>query len=941
MSKRFLVVFLSLGMVFTHVTAFSSGDEVQKEVQDKLSPWSRISQMCSIEKVDGRLEVRLKDNSEAIRLGVGVLKHIVANSLRKDLDLSAGDVKSLIDTHCGKFISSGAFRDLYWQSLSKRGGSFYMPAVNGKGEEVMLKFSRVADDELRMEENTVPIKDGFVLVEVMDRLDPEKVVVGSESMDLEEGAFTGAMNTANLKEVGISAVLVGHSETRSNRRGMEDTDPIVNSKIKAAVGNLEVTLCCGEPLYVRKDGRHKEFVISQLRADLRGISAEDFKSTVRAIAYEPIWAIGTGEKASPEQAQEMCYSIRELIREMYGSEIADDITIQYGGSIKPDNALSILSQPDVDGALIGGAALIAETFVDVAEIAENIRGKARPILISANWKASVKEKRDTPEEFFMQISGLNPTGIDIRIFTPAVMTVDVDNLFRKGIFYANPPKVREGIIVGVGNYGLEEGANTGIINADHIAEAGIGYALVGHSETRDSVGLKGDSAVRINRKIRAADGKFKVILCCGEPVAVRDNGKHEEYIVSQLEKDLYGITKEQFDRTVVAIAYEPIWAIGTGKKASSEQAQEMCRVIREFVRSKYGDSTADVLRIQYGGSVTPENAGEILSQPDIDGALIGGAALRAESFARIVSIAEGIKGKPRALLVAGNWKANVPGPGKGERDGAEEFMWRLEAENVNNTDVALFVNSAIATSVKSVLSGNMSDDYLFEGHLWECMFKSGLKMKELEETLAEVKETKPNSLILYADEMIDKGAVLDLADTIKSAKVKESGILKNASVILFAEKRGKTEPEVLAVKRMIELADDTIEVTIADRTDLNGNISDEAGEIKALKNLASQKLSRSTGLSPEKDQFLGVFKGPNEDMHVIPEISSSLELPVVIFGKMNGIYSFAEALEKALSIRYSKTPSRWFAYLDPVKLLSVEKLRQDFEMYVSEILIKA
>jgi triosephosphate isomerase len=164
-----------------------------------------------------------------------------------------------------------------------------------------------------------------------------------------------------LAKLGCGYVVVGHSERREHH---QESDEVVNSKVLAAYRNgITPILCGGEPLDVRRQGGHVAHVTAQLRAALAGVSAEQARSIV--VAYEPVWAIGTGEVASPQDAQEVCAELRTTLAEVYTGDLADGVRIQYGGSVKADNAAAIMAQPDVDGALVGGASLSVEDFAAI------------------------------------------------------------------------------------------------------------------------------------------------------------------------------------------------------------------------------------------------------------------------------------------------------------------------------------------------------------------------------------------------------------------------------------------------------------------------------------------------------------------------------------------------------------------------------------------------
>lgn len=177
----------------------------------------------------------------------------------------------------------------------------------------------------------------------------------------ESGAYTGEISGDMLVSIGVDTVILGHSERRAY---FGETDEILEKKVKAALAkNLRVMFCFGEELADRKSGNHFKVVESQIKNALFSLDANAWSSII--LAYEPVWAIGTGETASADQAQEMHAFIRKTITEAYNAEIANNVSILYGGSVKPANAEEIFSKPDVDGGLIGGAALVADNFVDI------------------------------------------------------------------------------------------------------------------------------------------------------------------------------------------------------------------------------------------------------------------------------------------------------------------------------------------------------------------------------------------------------------------------------------------------------------------------------------------------------------------------------------------------------------------------------------------------
>ena len=193
-----------------------------------------------------------------------------------------------------------------------------------------------------------------------------RVSVGAENLFYEpSGAYTGEVSAEMLKDLGVKYVIIGHSE---RRQYFGETDIIVNKKVHAALeAGLHPIICVGESLEQREMDVTMELIALQVKSALSGVSADKARKCV--IAYEPIWAIGTGKTATAEQAGEVCTAIRTVIRGLYGARVARSVTIQYGGSMNPKNAAELLAQGDVDGGLIGGAALKADQFVEIINAA--------------------------------------------------------------------------------------------------------------------------------------------------------------------------------------------------------------------------------------------------------------------------------------------------------------------------------------------------------------------------------------------------------------------------------------------------------------------------------------------------------------------------------------------------------------------------------------------
>jgi triosephosphate isomerase len=218
--------------------------------------------------------------------------------------------------------------------------------------------------QIPTESNTqVIVAPTFVnLASAVDHLEFTAIAVAAQNMhQAESGAYTGEISADMLKNIGVNTVILGHSERRAI---FNETDALIANKVDTALAHeMTVIFCFGEELKDRQSKNHFNIVENQLRDGLFHIEAKNWENVV--LSYEPVWAIGTGETASPDQAQEMHEFIRETVRKAFGSDIAEDVSILYGGSVKPDNAKEIFSKPDVDGGLIGGAALNAKDFVAI------------------------------------------------------------------------------------------------------------------------------------------------------------------------------------------------------------------------------------------------------------------------------------------------------------------------------------------------------------------------------------------------------------------------------------------------------------------------------------------------------------------------------------------------------------------------------------------------
>lgn len=235
------------------------------------------------------------------------------------------------------------------------------------------KMNKTVDEAVKMIEELKPlVKDAtcdvvvcptFVCLDAVKKaVAGSNIKVAAQNMHFEEsGAFTGEVAPGMLEAMGIDYVVLGHSERREY---FNETDEALNKKVKAAFAhNITPILCCGETLEQRENGTTNAVVGAQIKADLEGLSKDLAEKVV--IAYEPIWAIGTGKTATDEQANETIKAIRGIVAEMFGSEVADKVRIQYGGSVKPGTIKAQMEQSDIDGALVGGASLAVADFAAI------------------------------------------------------------------------------------------------------------------------------------------------------------------------------------------------------------------------------------------------------------------------------------------------------------------------------------------------------------------------------------------------------------------------------------------------------------------------------------------------------------------------------------------------------------------------------------------------
>ena len=246
-------------------------------------------------------------------------------------------------------------------------------------------------------------------------------------------------------------------------------------------------------------------------------------------------------------------------------------------------------------------------------------------VIAGNWKMNM-----LPADTINFIEGLAPLVKNSE--NEVILCVPYTDLF-----YAWHTTEGTNIHIGAENMHWEEkGAYTGEVSGQMLKSIGVEYVIIGHSERR---AYFAETDETVNKKIKSAFANdLKPIVCVGESLEQREAGKTEEVITKQVELALAGLTEEQVKNTI--IAYEPIWAIGTGKTATAQQADEVCGIIRNTIKELYGEDTAEKIRIQYGGSMNAGNAEELLSMPNIDGGLIGGASLKPDDFAAIIKAAD-------------------------------------------------------------------------------------------------------------------------------------------------------------------------------------------------------------------------------------------------------------------------------------------------------------
>ena len=239
-------------------------------------------------------------------------------------------------------------------------GNWKLNKTNIESIELVIELKRYVGDISEVEIVVCPVFTA--LSDVADVVNESNIRLGAQNVYWEDsGAYTGEVSAPLLKSIGVKYVIIGHSE---RRQFFGETNETVNRRIKAALAhNLLPIVCVGEVLEERESEKTFDVVGKQITESLAGLSEEEMKKII--IAYEPVWAIGTGKTASPAQAQDVHKFIRETLAKIFSEDTAQGVVIQYGGSVKPENSAELIAQPDIDGALVGGASLKADTFAEI------------------------------------------------------------------------------------------------------------------------------------------------------------------------------------------------------------------------------------------------------------------------------------------------------------------------------------------------------------------------------------------------------------------------------------------------------------------------------------------------------------------------------------------------------------------------------------------------
>lgn len=240
-------------------------------------------------------------------------------------------------------------------------GNWKMNKTASEAEKMLIEFkAKLAEFNGKL---NIAVCPAFTALETSSKvLKGSNIAIGSQDISAKDsGAYTGEVSAKMLLDIGVKYAIVGHSERRQYHA---ETDALINAKAKKALSSGVLPIVCiGETLEERESGRMSSVITTQTKGSLAGLTAEEIVKTT--IAYEPVWAIGTGKTASPAQAQEVHALIRKLLTDAYGTEVAEKVIIQYGGSVKPDNSNELMNQKDIDGALVGGASLEVEVFYNL------------------------------------------------------------------------------------------------------------------------------------------------------------------------------------------------------------------------------------------------------------------------------------------------------------------------------------------------------------------------------------------------------------------------------------------------------------------------------------------------------------------------------------------------------------------------------------------------
>ncbi len=280
----------------------------------------------------------------------------------------------MIEEIIKKFSSDDAAQPSPWKRQPIIAGNWKMNKTNTEAEVLLKELLPLVEDVKDRAVVLCPPATALTLAVKKVGADAANIGVGAQNVHWEEsGAYTGELSAAMLKDVGVKYVIVGHSERREY---FGDTDETVNKRAKAAVAaGLVPIICVGESLETREANAYKTFVAEQVKKAFAGMGALSAAKCV--VAYEPIWAIGTGKTATFEQAQEVCEMIRATLKDLYDAEVADAVRILYGGSVKPDTIDGLMEKPDVDGALVGGASLKAQDFSRIVKFGQKKPEKAK------------------------------------------------------------------------------------------------------------------------------------------------------------------------------------------------------------------------------------------------------------------------------------------------------------------------------------------------------------------------------------------------------------------------------------------------------------------------------------------------------------------------------------------------------------------------------------